>query len=242
VALVTALDRADDTIAILRVDPATRGLVDVAARRIELGISSYGSCMYRSRASGKFYLFANSEKGEVEQWELVDAGEGKVDATRVRSFDVGTQTEGCAADDGLGLFFIGEERVGIWMYGAEPDAGTARTKVDSTKGTGHLKADVEGLTIAYGAKGRGYLIASSQGDSTYTVYRRGEPPVYLGSFQIVDGQSIDGTKQTDGIDVTTAALGPSFPRGVFVAQDGKNGKENQNFKLVPWERILLRTG
>ena len=237
-AVVTALNRATDTVAVYRVDPQTRGLVDVAARRIELGISSYGSCMYRSPRSGKFYLFANSEKGEVEQWELFDDGRGKVDARTVRSFDVGTQTEGCVADDGLASLFIAEERRGIWVYDAEPGGGTSRTKVDSTDGLGHLRADVEGLTIAYGPNGTGYLFASSQGDSTYAVYRRGGAHEYLGSFQIVDGGEIDGTQHTDGIDVTSAGLGPAFPRGVLVLHDGRNEGGNQNFKLVPLESIL----
>ena len=61
---------------------------------------------------------------------------------------------------------------------------------------------------------------------------------YLGSFRIVDGTGIDGTSDTDGIDVTTANLGAAFPRGVFVAQDGSNTGGRQNFKLVPLERIL----
>jgi len=41
---------------------------------------------------------------------------------------------------------------------------------------------------------------------------------------------------TDGIDVTATPLGPRFPRGLFVAQDGRNDGANQNFKLVPWRR------
>ena len=44
---------------------------------------------------------------------------------------------------------------------------------------------------------------------------------------------------TDGLDVSSAYFGPNFPGGVFVAQDGRNitPDENQNFKLVPWQRI-----
>jgi 3-phytase len=38
--------------------------------------------------------------------------------------------------------------------------------------------------------------------------------------------------------VTTANLGPSFPSGVFVVQDGFNDKGNQNFKLVPLQSIV----
>ena len=75
----------------------------------------------------------------VEQWELFDADSGQVDARRVRTFDVGTQTEGCTADDELGHLYIGEEDVGIWKYGAEPGTGAARTLVDTTAQAGNSR-------------------------------------------------------------------------------------------------------
>lgn len=238
VTLVTALHRDDNIIAIYRLDPATRGLVNVAAREITLGIGGYGSCMYRSPHTGTVYVFANSERGEVEQWELLNSGDGRVDGRLVRSFDVGRQTEGCVADDELALLFIGEEDQGIWVYGAEPGDGTARRAVDTTEPGGNLREDVEGLTLVYGPQGTGFLIASSQGDSTFAVYRREGENEYLGSFRIVDGDEIDGVSGTDGIDVTTASLGDRFPAGVFVAQDGENDSANQNFKLVSLEELF----
>lgn len=63
------------------------------------------------------------------------------------------------------------------------------------------------------------------------------------SFKIKDGAA-DGTSNTDGIDVTTANLGPSFPHGVFIAQDGSNTlpTANQNFKLVPLEQLFETAG
>jgi 3-phytase len=237
VALVTAGNRSDDTIAVYRVQPTTRMLVPVAARPIELGLSAYGSCMYRSRRTGAFYVFMNSKEGEVEQWQLFDDGRGKVDARRVRRFDVGLQTEGCVADDALAHLYIGEENKGIWKYGAEPTAGTARTLVDSTGSDGHLEADVEGLTLAYGAKGTGYLIASSQGDNSFVIYRREGKNAYVRTFTLEAGNGIDEVSDTDGIDVTTARLGSAFPTGLFVVQDGENDEGNQNFKLVPWRAV-----
>src|SRR5215212_4854934 len=234
--LVTAGNRSNDSLAIYRVDAATRRLESVAAHTIRT-LPVYGSCMYHSAATGRFYTFVNSEAGEVEQWELFATSSNTVDARKVRSFAVGSQTEGCVADDTAGVLYIAEEAVGIWKYGAEPDADTARTKVDSAGG-GHLVADIEGLTIADTGNGAGYLIASSQGDNRYAVYTRAGDNSYLGSFQIVDGNTIDGTSDTDGIDVTTANLGAAFPRGVFVAQDGSNDGGRQNFKLVPLDRII----
>jgi 3-phytase len=238
VSLVTAGNRTDNSIGIYKVVADTRQLQDVAARIIKPGIQTYGSCMYRSTSTGKLYYFVNSKLGEVEQWELFDNGAGKVDAVRVRSFSVGSQTEGCVADDQLGHFYIGEETVGIWKYGAEPDAGAERTLVDSTGTTGHLVADVEGLTISYGPNGTGYLLASSQGNNSFVAYKREGSNDYVKTFKIAPGNGIDGVQETDGIDVTTMDLGSNFPSGVFVAQDGINDNGYQNFKLVPYQRIF----
>jgi 3-phytase len=53
----------------------------------------------------------------------------------------------------------------------------------------------------------------------------------------VDGNTIDGTSETDGIDVCNMYLGANFSQGIFVVQDGRNDVGNQNFKAVPWENI-----
>ena len=97
---------------------------------------------------------------------------------------------------------------------------------------------MEGLTIAYTSDGEGYLIASSQGNNTFAVYRREGTNPYVKSFRIIAGEKIDEVTETDGIHVTTANLGPRFPKGVFIAQDGLDDKGKQNFKLVPWDSIV----
>ncbi|HEX5689398.1 MAG TPA: phytase, partial [Roseiflexaceae bacterium] len=90
VALVAASNDTNNSIAIYRVDTATRRLENVAARTIIAGLSPYGSCMYRSSISGTYYVFVDAKDGRVEQWELFAVAGGLVDAKRVRSFDVGT--------------------------------------------------------------------------------------------------------------------------------------------------------
>lgn len=238
VTLVTAADSTTHRLAIYRVDASTRELVDVGAREIEVGIAAYGSCMYTSPATRRFYVFVNSEEeggepgGQVEQWELFDDGSGKVDARRVRRFAVGSQTEGCVADDELGDLYIGEEATGIWKYPAEPVTGTKRVRVDSTGPGGHLEAEVEGLAIAYGPARSGYVIASSQGNSSFAVYRRGGNNEYVKTFTIEAADGIDAVEETDGVDVTTRDLGEDFPRGLLVVQDGSDDRGRTNFKLV----------
>ncbi|HMX27750.1 MAG TPA: phytase, partial [Blastocatellia bacterium] len=237
VSLVTASNRKTNSIAVYKVNAQTRLLENVAARTVTHGLKVYGMCMYRSEKSGKMYYFGTSKTGDVEQYELADNGTGKVDARKVRNFKLGSVVEGCVADDQLGHFYISEEAVGIWKYSAEPDAGTQGALIAKV-GDGNLFADVEGLAIAYGKDGKGYLMASSQGNHSYVVYRREGNNEFVKKFRVGNGDKVDGAEETDGIDVTTANLGPAFPNGVFVVQDGFNDKGNQNFKLVPLQMIV----
>ena len=239
VALVVATDKSikPAVIRIYTVNPNTGELTSVAARQIASKISARGMCMYHSPVSGKYYVFVNDNtNGKTEQWELYDNGSGLVDAKIVRTLSVGSTTEGCVADDEYGAFYVAEEDVALWRYDAEPDAGSGRTMVDPADGV-HLSPDIEGLTLYYGSGGTGYLLASNQSKSEYAIYQRTGTNSYVGTFKISDG-IIDGTFYTDGIDVTNFNLGGVYASGVFIAQDNtNNGGANQNFKLVPWDRI-----
>lgn len=238
-AIVAASNRRGDSIAIFRVDPAPRELVDVAAREIETEIDIYGLCLYHSALTGAYFAFVNGEDGEVQQWELFDDGTGTVDAALVREFTVESQPEGCVADDEQGYLYLGEEDVAIWRFDAEPDRPADPVEIARVSNDGPLVDDIEGLTLYYTADGGGYLIASSQGSDEFVVYSRGEAPEYVGRFAIVSSDAVDGASGTDGIDVTNAPLGDAFPEGLFVAQDGRNTNPdaNQNFKLVSWGEI-----
>jgi 3-phytase len=239
VALVTSGEESRNVIAAYAVDPRTRLLHDVVARAIVPGIQLGGVCMYRSPVTNETYVFVDSKNGEVEQWRLFDTGAGRVDGERVRTFDVGGKVEGCVADDETGYFFISQEKIGIWRYGAEPDAATTRVPVDHTGFGGNLTPDVEGLAIYHAGDGAGYLLASSQGNDTFAVYDRRPPHAHLLTFQVGDNAAlgIDYVSHTDGIEVMNLGLGPAFPEGVLVVQDDSNPGANQNFKLVPWGDI-----
>ncbi len=153
--IVAASNRGDNRIAVYRLNTQTRQLEDVSAGGFSVGVNeAYGLCLFHSALSGSYYALVNGTDGDVEQWELFDNGRGLVDAVLVRSFSVGSQTEGMVADDEAGWLYVGEEHVAIWRYGAEPDAGNDRVQVDSTSG-GQLTADIEGLTIYYTGDGEG---------------------------------------------------------------------------------------
>ena len=218
----------------------------------EFAADPYGICLYNSASSGDLYVFANAQDGAVGQWRLADNGRGGLAGEHVRAWKLESQPEGCVADDANGWLFIGEEEAGIWRFDAEPTAPTDQpTAVDKTglgePGGGRLAADVEGLALYAppgGGNRDGYLVASSQGNHTYVVYDRAPPHAYRGTFRIAGEGSIDGAEETDGIDLVAAPVGPDYPAGLLVVQDGFNydpdgSRINQNFKLVSWEDVAF---
>jgi 3-phytase len=204
------------------------------------GAEPYGSCTYRSAVTGKGYFFVGVKEGRVEQYELLDAGGGRVGAKRVRRLKVGSTVEGCVADDELGVVYVGEELAGIWKFPAEPGGGTAG-KLIARVGEHGLTADVEGLTIYRAAGGKGYLIASSQGSNTFKVYERGGENRFVLTIDPARGK-VDDVSDTDGVAVTNRPTSKEFPKGVLVVQDGETPAGRQNFKLYAWEDIAAGVG
>jgi myo-inositol-hexaphosphate 3-phosphohydrolase/PKD repeat protein len=239
---------------VFRIDPVTRllsNVTDAATGSIPSPIGGEGICIYHSTQTGQFSVFVNARTGRIGQWVLGDAdGDGLIEGSLARQWDVGTEVEGCVADDELGDLYISEENVAIWKYGAEPSDPTntaSRVAVDRTIAAGgHIRPDAEGLTIVYQPGGTGYLIASSQAASdtlnSYLVYERQGANPFIRSFRVTDGTTVDGCARTDGIDALAADLGPAFPNGIFVCQDNHNtlpgNSGNQNFKFVPLERVV----
>lgn len=239
--LVAVSDRADNSIKLFRVDPDSRALLPALSGTGATGLEEiYGICLYRDGNSGAAYVIPNSKDGTVQVWAITFRPDGLAKLALEAQFHVGGQVEGCVADDQAGVLYIGEEQAAIWRYDLRVLLGGGdieRSLVDTVQPNGQLAADVEGLTLYLGEAGTGYLIASSQGNHSYVVYRRDGRNEYVGTFRITGSGTIDGTEDTDGIDVCPVDLGPGFAWGAFAAQDGANEPLGQNFKLVPWERI-----
>jgi 3-phytase/alkaline phosphatase D len=278
--LAIATDRRNDKVVIFKINPnATDGnyltnITDSSVSTLFQGApfeppysassrSAYGVATYRSPVTGDAYVFATRRQtGDVIQLKLVDKGNGKIGAEPVRNFtvpipanapaDTDPQLEGMVVDRETGYLYIGQENVGIWKYYAEPNGGTTGTLIDRVKALGgqYLEDDVEGLTIYYGANGTGYLLASSQGDNTFVAYAREGFNDFLGRFAVGDNGPIDSVQESDGADVINVPLGPDYPFGLFVTQDGSNDPAvlveddgeleniNSNFKFVPWQNIV----
>jgi 3-phytase len=126
------------------------------------------------------------------------------------------QFEGMVVDRGRKVLYAAQEDVGIrrmeldctnlvlidrireygvpWEFDAEQEERVILHDQDPGFGGQHLAADAKGLTIYYGPNLEGYVLASSQGDSTFAVYEREGDNTHLGSFEVSDAPRprIDG--------------------------------------------------
>ena len=236
--LAVATQRDDNSMMLFTIN--ADGVV-AEAGRFPTGLKSiYGMCLYQP-ASGGVQAFINDKDGTFQQYSIGLEG-NKFSATLLRSFKVATQPEGCVADDANGRLFLGEETRGVWTTSADaarPDALSMVLPVGQ-----HLAADVEGMAIYRqpGAKANtGYLIVSSQGDSSYVVLDAQAPYKVRGRFKVGFNLAggIDGTSETDGLDVTSANLGGAYAQGMLVIQDGYKRLPDgpQNFKYVAWSDV-----
>lgn len=242
VALLGVVNESDAGLTFYKINPhsAPAGRLehvgrDLAGSTVALDAAEpYGGCFYRS-ASGRYHFFVTWKDGTLVQVEL-RGGRG-VSGRVVRRLAVGGQLEACVADDEQGALYVGEEKVGIWKYGAEPGDGAARTLVDHVGSRTGLVADVEGLGL-YGRKeGGGYLIAAGQSsgaDTRFVVYDRVAHNAWRGTFRV------QGTDSTDGLAVAGVALGPLFPFGLLVVHDARPAPSRH--RLVGFERVAAALG
>lgn len=223
-------DKANGKLAVFELDTVAAVLKPIGILPVGAG-EGYGVCLSSPR-KGPLTAFLVMKAGDIHQVEL-DLGATPA-ARVVRTMKLATQSEGCVVDDRTATIYVAEEDVGIWRFGARATDPVEPTPVAKADGQ-RLVMDVEGVAIAAeGARG-GYLIASSQGDSAYAVWRLSDY-AYQGRFRIVANGVIGGTSETDGIEVSTANF-PGYPGGVFIAQDGDNAPAAQNFKLVRWADV-----
>ena len=200
-------------------------------------VEPYGFCF--ARIGTEVHAVLVGHEGELRQFVVTADADGRPDAREVRRFEIGSISEGCAADQDSDALYLAEENVGVWRYGLSPAAGDARTLVQPVA-HGVLVADAEGLTTIMDGTAR-YLIGSSQGDSTFPVWRiDGAAPAYAGRF-VVENGTIDGVSGTDGLAAWTGPIGP-FPNGLIVVQDDVNDVGNQNFKYIDWRDIRTALG
>lgn len=223
--IVAANLRAAGKLAVFKVNPNYSGsdvLIQIAGKDSEnndIQSDSYGFGLYRRPSDGALFVFERPKGGgEIRQYRIEDDGTGngvKVTPVRDLNYNGGT-AEGFVADDELGFVYIAEEGEGIHKFYADPDMGSDELALFAT-GDG-ISGDREGLALYACSDGTGYLILSSQGNSTFKVYERQGNNRFVKTIEPKDPQG-NGGLGTDGLDVTASAAPPNFPNGFLVAHD-----------------------
>lgn len=235
--IIVASDRNDGVnahLAVYRLNGAKPALTALGRAAAGSG-ESYGLCLKKTAPGAPITAALIVKDGTVRVGTLTIADGAAPTFTVTWEHKIATQSEGCVFDGDT--LYVGEEVGGLWELKQDGRGAAARlvAPIDNQR----LVADLEGLaTIDH--KGQRYLIASSQGDNAYAVFRL--PGVeYVGRFAVTAG-AFGATSETDGIEAVAGNFGPAYPDGIFLAQDGDNAPKAQNFKLVRWDMIAAALG
>jgi 3-phytase len=219
--------RGNQSMYVFRIDARTGKLEDITAGG---GIATpelddpYGLCLYHRPADGALFVIASSEHGrkhELHQYRLEDDGTGHVRGSYVRTIGKGSITtfaEGLVADDVLGWVYAADEDDAVVQYHADPGASTA--PVGRFALADGIAGDREGLAIYDCGGGTGWIVLSSQGNSLVKLYRREGEPGAPQSHPLVATFATPGSRQTDGLDITSVPL-PGMPNGMLAKHDAK---------------------
>lgn len=233
--LVVASDRANDTVAVYQILGGGRlrdvtGDVPASIFGVDDGeATALGLATYKSLVDGSDYVFVTqSDSATIAQLRLVAEPGGRVGAELVRTLTLPVPegedpadftAEGIAIDRETGIgYIVAEGQLGLLSFEAEP-TGTGEFTLIQPIDQPFFTADLEGVSIVYGANGAGSIVVSSQGDSSFAVFDR-QTGEFTGSFAVGEGV-VDDVAESDGIDIFSGAL-PGYPNGLLVLHDGSN--------------------
>lgn len=200
-----------------------------------------GIGLYRRPKDGAIFAIVAPKAGPkanyLWQYRLADDGTGRVGATFVRRFGAFSgigEIEAVVVDDAPGFVYYADEGTGIHKWFADPDAPGADRELALFATSGYQQ-DREGLGIYDLGNGTGYLVSVDQlpKESVFHVYRREGDGGRPHEHEDVLLSFLGGADGTDGLEVSSAALGPDFPDGLVVAMNSGS----KNFLFYRWGDI-----
>lgn len=247
--IAVATERLKNQLRIFRIAADGSGISDVTSpgnTRVFAGRSGeeaapMGIALYRRQRDGAIFAIVAAKSGPrqdyLSQYRLEEDGQGRVKASPVRAFGkfsgVG-EIEAVAVDDTLGYVYYADEGNGIHKYHADPDHPEAAQEL-AHFGREGFRGDREGIAIYERNDGSGYIVCTDQiaSNSEYHIYPRegepGNPHDHSKLVKVVRGLA----DTTDGLEVTSRALGSKFPMGLMVAMNNSG----RNFLLYRWEEV-----
>lgn len=181
-----------------------------------------GIALYKRPRDGAVFAIVGRKTGPAQGYLWQYRIEG-AKATKVRefgNFSGAGEIEAIAVDDEQGFVYYADEDCCIRKWHADPDHPAASREV-ATFGREGFKGNREGIAIH-----RSYIVCTDQipNGSEYRLFRRkGDQSSPVAVLQ-------GPADSTDGLEVVSRAMGPSFPRGFLVAMNSKG----KNFMIFPW--------
>ncbi len=210
------------------------GGIDVFAgesQRKPMGIG-----LYKKPDSGKIYAIVSRKSGPdgTYLWEYLLSADSNnhVTGKKVREFGKfkgNKEIEAIAVDDELGYVYYSDERYGIHQYYASPDSSNTELSLFGTSG---FEADQEGISILPTSHQNGYILVSDQSANRFQIFKREGTSQNPFDHKLCKIVNVAAT-QSDGSDITPAALNETFKNGIFVAMSN-----NRTFHYYRLEDII----
>lgn len=195
-----------------------------------------GIALYRD-TTGNVYAIVGRKTGPTDgtylwQYLLGDNGKGLVTARLVRKFGQYSgkkEIESIMVDDRLGYVYYSDELVGVRKYYADTAKGNVELAHFAKEG---FSVDHEGISLYETSDSTGYLLVSDQGANRFHIFPRegsGRNPHSHPDLRSVQVKAME----SDGSDMTSFPLGPTFPHGLFVVMS-----TDRTFHFYQPEKIL----
>jgi len=201
-----------------------------------------GVSLYKRASDGAVFAIVGRKSGPsgsyLWQYRLEDDGAGQVKATVVRKFGAYSgkkEIEALVVDDAAGYVYYSDEMAGVRKYAADPDATDAGREL-AFFGQTDFARDVEGISVYEVDATTGYILVSDQQRDTFNIYRREGDAGSPHAHTLIKTVALS-TLESDGSEVTSVALSPRFPGGLFVAMS-----TDKTFHFYAWEQIANAPG
>jgi 3-phytase len=191
-----------------------------------------GVALYKRPSDGAVFAFVGGKSGPADgylwQYRLTLSPSGVVSGTKVRAvgrYSAQKEIEALLVDDTRGIIYFSDEGVGVRAYWADPDSSNTELALFATR---NVVEDHEGLAIYATSDSTGYIVMSDQGANRIHLFpREGTPgkPHDHPLLAILPVQAL----QTDGLDITSRPLGPTYPKGLLVMMSNRGAFHYYNW-------------
>ncbi|HCX20822.1 MAG: 3-phytase [Flammeovirgaceae bacterium] len=195
-----------------------------------------GVALYKRPSDNKVFAIVSRKEGTANvdkylyQYELVSDSLG-LKGNLVRKFGQfsnSKEIEAVAVDAELGYVYYSDEHFGVRKYYADPEKGDEELAQFALDG---FTDDREGISIYKTGAGTGYLIVSDQGANQFQVFPREGTVENPHQHDLIATIRVTAMS-SDGSESTSIALGPEYPKGLFVAMS-----DNKTFEIYDWREF-----